>query len=95
VHGVWVAALAVVSINVPFGFLRARTRRFSPQWFLAVHAPVPLVIAVRLLSGIGWRWATVPLFAAAFCAGQLLGGRLRAWRRRAGGEPERQQPPAP
>jgi len=78
----WIAAAIVLALNLPFGFVRAGASRFSRRWFLAVHMPVPAVIAVRLLSGIGWRPATFPLFAGAFFAGQYLGGRLRSWRRR-------------
>jgi hypothetical protein len=74
--------VAVFGINLPFGYLRARTRRFSRAWFVAIHAPIPLVVAMRFLSGLGWRPITVPIFAGAFFAGQYLGGRLHAWRRR-------------
>jgi hypothetical protein len=80
-HAVWGLTLAVFCINLPFGYLRAGTRRFSWLWFVAVHAPVPLIVALRFLSGLGWRPVTVPIFAGAFFAGQFLGGRLRAWRR--------------
>jgi hypothetical protein len=48
----------------------------SGQWFLAVHLPVPLMIALRLLSGVGWQNITFPLFAGSFFVGQFLGGRL-------------------
>jgi len=72
-------ALAVVVVNVPFGYWRAGVRRFSLPWFLAVHAPVPLVVGVRLLAGLGWHLAALPVVALAFLAGQALGGRVRAW----------------
>jgi hypothetical protein len=88
------ATAGVFLTNLPFGFWRAGTRRFSTAWFIAVHAPVPLVIAIRLLSGLGWRPITIPIFVAAFFAGQYLGGRLRIPGRRptaadpeTGGEP--------
>ncbi len=46
-------------INVPFGFWRAGVRKFSPQWFLAVHAAVPMVIALRFALGLPFRWKYV------------------------------------
>jgi hypothetical protein len=46
-------------MNLPFGFWRAGARRFTLPWFLAVHAPVPLVVGVRALAGLGWRLTTV------------------------------------
>jgi len=71
------AAAGVILVNLPFGYWRAGLRRLTPTWFVAVHAPVPLVVAIRLLLGIRFRIATVPLLAGAFFVGQLLGGRLR------------------
>jgi hypothetical protein len=79
VHAFPYALAAVFAVNLPFGFWRAGVRRFSLPWFLAVHAPVPLVIGIRLLSGLGWRPITIPFFVAAFFAGQYTGGRIRAW----------------
>ncbi len=81
-HAVWGLTLAVLCINLPFGYLRAGARPFSWPWFVAVHAPVPLIVGLRLLSGLGWRPVTVPIFASAFFAGQFAGGKLRAWRGR-------------
>jgi hypothetical protein len=73
----WGVALAVLIVNLPFGYWRAGLRKFSVPWFLAIHAPVPLVIGIRLLAGLGWHLGTVAVLAAAFLSGQLLGGRLR------------------
>jgi hypothetical protein len=75
-------ALAVFTLNIPFGYWRAGTRRFSVPWILSIHLPVPMVIAMRLLSGIGWQLASFPALLAAFFSGQFLGGRLRASRAR-------------
>jgi len=54
-------------------------RRLSLPWFLAVHAPVPLVIGLRVLLGLGWHLSAVPVLASAFFAGQFFGGKLRYW----------------
>lgn len=67
--------VAAVLINVPFGYFRAGHRRLSWQWLLAIHAPVPLVIVLRLLSHHGW--GIVPLLIAGAVIGQLAGGTLR------------------
>jgi hypothetical protein len=76
-------AAVVVVLNVPFGFWRARTRKLSLPWFVAVHAPVPLVVATRLLAGVRWQLAVLPVLVGAYALGQFLGGRLRR-RARAG-----------
>jgi hypothetical protein len=73
-------AAAVLVVNLPFGFWRAGVKRFTLPWFLAIHAPVPVVVGLRVLSGLGWQLSTVPALAGAFLAGQFLGGRLRSWR---------------
>jgi hypothetical protein len=72
-------AIAVLVVNLPFGFWRAGVKRFSLPWFLAVHAPVPLIVGLRVLSGLGWQYSTVPVLASMFLAGQFFGGRLRRW----------------
>jgi hypothetical protein len=72
----------VVLLNLPLGYFRAGTRRFSVPWFIAVHAAIPLVALMRYLMGVGWRLTTLPLFVAAYAAGQLLGGAYRGWRSR-------------
>jgi hypothetical protein len=79
----WLVAGLILLVNLPFGYWRAGTRRFSLAWFLAVHAPVPLAVALRWGSGLGFQLATLPLFVAAYFGGQFLGGRLRARRARA------------
>ncbi|MFO0751813.1 MAG: hypothetical protein U0411_00625 [Thermodesulfovibrionales bacterium] len=61
-------------LNLPFGYVRRRARRFSLKWFLCVHAPVPFVIAARLLSHADYRY--IPLFVLAAIAGQWCGGKI-------------------
>ena len=68
--------VAILIINIPFGYWRVNTRRFSWQWILAIHVPVPIAIGLRL-AFLGWNWALIPLFVAAFSIGQFTGGRLR------------------
>ena len=69
-------AIAVFVLNLPFGYWRSRVRKFSLQWILAVHLPVPLVITLRIFSGLGWHFVTFPVLIGAFFCGQFLGGRI-------------------
>ena len=71
-------ACATLVLNLPFGFWRAGVRKFSLAWFVAVHAPVPLIVAMRISAGLGWRLGTFPVLVGAFFGGQLLGGHMRA-----------------
>ena len=71
--------LAVFVLNLPFGYWRSSARKFSLPWVLAVHLPVPGVIALRLFSGLGYELYTYPLLIGAFFAGQYAGARLHAW----------------
>ncbi|WP_202319798.1 hypothetical protein [Archaeoglobus neptunius] len=70
------AAVAVFVINIPFGYWRGNVEKLSRQWFLAVHVPVPMVIAIRFLSGLGWSILSFPVLIAAFFTGQFAGGRI-------------------
>lgn len=73
----WVVALAVLAINLPFGFWRAGVQKFTLPWIVAVHAPVPLVVGLRFAAGLGFRLVTFPVLVGAFFAGQMMGGQLR------------------
>jgi len=75
----YLVALAVTfAINVPFGYWRAGARKFSQQWFVTVHAAVPMVIALRFALGLPFRWKMLPFFVAAYFGGQFAGSRRRA-----------------
>ncbi len=74
------AMTATFLLNVPFGYWRGGLRKFSPAWFVAIHAPVPLVVALRFALGLKFRWLALPLFAASYFAGQYVGHRRRVGR---------------
>ncbi|KAG0502982.1 hypothetical protein HPP92_003054 [Vanilla planifolia] len=40
-------ALLGMAANVPLGIWREHTKKFSPQWFVAVHSAVPFVAMLR------------------------------------------------
>lgn len=73
-----IALTVTFLVNLPCGYWRAGVRKFSPAWFVAVHAPVPVVVLTRFALGLPFRWALLPLFVAAYFGGQYLGSRLRA-----------------
>lgn len=72
-------AICVALLNVSFGYWRANVERFSKQWILAIHIPVPFVVAIRIFSGLGWALYTFPVLVGAFFVGQLSGGLLLKW----------------
>lgn len=75
--------VSVVSflINIPLGMWRERTRKFSWQWFLAVHASIPLIIVLRI--GLKLHPLAIPINIAAAVLGQLVGGLPEKKKRRA------------
>ena len=75
---IWLVAAIVFLMNLPFGVWRSRTRKFSWQWIVAIHLPVPLIIALRIASGLGFQLYTFPIMIGAFFLGQFLGGKLGA-----------------
>jgi hypothetical protein len=78
--GLIIILTVILLLNLPFGFWRAGVKKFSLQWYLAVHVPVLLAIALRIWEHLAFRLATLPLFVAAFFMGQVLGGKLRGKR---------------
>ena len=72
-----VALVATFLVNLPFGWWRAGLRKFSPAWFVAIHAPVPIVIGMRFALGLPFRWVALPVFVAAYFGGLFVGSRLR------------------
>ncbi|MBT9537888.1 MAG: hypothetical protein AAB175_00870 [Nitrospirota bacterium] len=61
-------------LNMPFGYLRGKTKRFSLKWFLYIHLPIPFVLLARILSNIDMTY--IPLFVLAAVIGQVWGGKL-------------------
>jgi hypothetical protein len=65
--------LAVFILNVPFGYWRSNVKKFSLQWFVAIHSPVPFIVLLRVWSGIGFAWYTYVFLVGAFFLGQRYG----------------------
>lgn len=72
-------ALAIITIiaiilNLPFGYLRGNTRKFSFLWFLYIHLPIPAIIALRIFAGLNYK--AVPVIIVGAVIGQFIGGRI-------------------
>lgn len=67
--------IAALSVNVPLGYLRQGTRKYSAAWFVYIHLSIPLIVFLRI-SGHVSPWF-IPLFIVCAVAGQLIGGRIR------------------
>ncbi|PIQ93083.1 MAG: hypothetical protein COY75_07085 [Nitrospirae bacterium CG_4_10_14_0_8_um_filter_41_23] len=61
-------------LNLPFGYARVKTKRYSLRWFLCIHVPIPFIFIARTISHIDIKY--IPIFAFAAITGQLLGGKL-------------------
>lgn len=72
----FLSALAVFIINIPFGYWRGSVKRFSYQWFFAVHIPVILVILLRIYGDIGYAFYTYIIFISVFFLGQKFGSMI-------------------
>lgn len=68
---------AVFLINMPCGYWRQSSRKFSVQWFLAVHFPVALIIIVRKLIGMNLSLSYFLLIVPAYFIGQTVGARIQ------------------
>lgn len=72
-------ALCVFLLNIPFGYWRTSVPKYSLPWILAIHLPIPVVVLLRILFGIGFIPVSFPILVGAFFLGQFAGGRLRLW----------------
>jgi hypothetical protein len=72
--------VATIIINLPFGYLRGGLRKLSFWWFVAIHAPVPLVIIVRKFHDLELTWLLAPFLLGSFFAGQFLGRKIYEWK---------------
>jgi hypothetical protein len=67
--------LGVYLLNLPFGYWRRKTKKFSKEWVVAIHLPVPAVFLMRVLTGV--PLSHLPVFILAFFLGQFSGGKVR------------------
>lgn len=67
-------------LNLPLGYLRESTERYSLRWFVYIHLSIPFILLLRI--SYGFEWEVIPFTVACAVAGQLLGGRLKRPRNR-------------
>lgn len=80
------AAVAVASLlcNLPMGAWREHTRKFSFEWFVALHASIPFVISLR--KAVVLPRAAIIVTIGSAVLGQYIGSRTE--RRRVAGASE-------
>lgn len=65
---------AAFLLNLPFGYLRHRSKKLSLKWFLYIHLPIPFIYVLRTIAGFGYQ--IIPIIAVGAIIGQLVGGRI-------------------
>ncbi|OIP01466.1 MAG: hypothetical protein AUJ98_04245 [Bacteroidetes bacterium CG2_30_33_31] len=75
--GLAIVCIIVFIFNMPFGYWRQGVKKFSLQWALAIHVPIPMIIALRYGFHLGFQLYTYPFMVAAFFSGQWLGAKIR------------------
>lgn len=80
-----------MAANIPLGVWREHTKKFSPSWFVAVHAAVPFIAMLR--KSVVMPKTAMALTIAASILGQVIGSRAERLRLKA--KAEQSSPPAP
>jgi len=60
--------------NIPLGYLRMGSPKYSVRWFVYIHLSVPFIIGLRIANNISWQM--IPFSFALAVAGQMIGSRL-------------------
>ncbi|ESQ39668.1 hypothetical protein EUTSA_v10000944mg [Eutrema salsugineum] len=71
-------ALMGMAANVPLGVWREHTKKFSPSWFVAVHAAVPFIAMLR--KSVLMPKTAMALTIGASILGQVIGSRAERYR---------------
>jgi hypothetical protein len=74
--------LLALLVNLPFGYLRQNSEKFTFAWYFYVHISIPAIIFLRVKGGFSWHFIPITLGAAA--AGQIIGGRINRRVKRSG-----------
>ncbi|GAQ87562.1 hypothetical protein KFL_003610060 [Klebsormidium nitens] len=69
---------STLAVNVPLGMWREHVEKFSPEWFVAVHAAVPFVAMLRKAVLIPKTAMVLTILAAIL--GQVIGSRGERYR---------------
>lgn len=68
-------AFCALLVNIPLGYIRGNRPKFSLQWYLWIHASIPLIIYLRAILEIPGAFIPTTIFIAII--GQILGGHWR------------------
>jgi len=60
--------------NIPLGYLRMGSPKYSVRWFVYIHLSVPFIVGLRIANNINWQM--IPFSIALAVAGQMIGSRL-------------------
>ncbi len=74
-HPYWTIAFTAFLVNIPLGYIRENTPKFSLSWLFWIHASIPLIIYLRISLHINPWFIPVGILLA--IGGQILGSRLR------------------
>jgi hypothetical protein len=66
-------AFAILS-NVPLGYIRQGSPKYSVRWFVYIHLSVPFIIGLRIANNISWQ--IIPFSIALAVVGQMIGSRI-------------------
>lgn len=71
-------AMLGMAANVPLGVWREHTEKFSPSWFVAIHAAVPFIAMLR--KSVLMPKTAMAFTIAASVLGQIIGSRAERFR---------------
>lgn len=75
---VLVIGILGMAANIPLGIWREHTKKFSPSWFVAVHAAVPFIGMLR--KSVLMPKSAMAFTIAASILGQVIGSRAERYR---------------
>jgi hypothetical protein len=61
-------------LNLPFGLLRSKAKKYSLRWFLCIHLPIPFIYLLRRY--LMFTASAIPLLVVAAVLGQIGGGKM-------------------
>lgn len=70
--------LAAVALNIPFGYIREASLKFSFKWLFWIHASIPFLVYLRFKLMINPWFIPMTIFFAVL--GQMIGSRLKKQR---------------
>ena len=72
----FIVCILIILINLPFGYWRQGSKKFSLKWILSIHLPIPFVILLRVRCELDFQLYTFPFTVASFFIGQQIGAWL-------------------